>query len=177
MRCRHLSLSLIFPHTCTTFCAMAGPSRGPEAVSALQWRQFNFFDLESVKDIEDLGQSPRTLRDLTPPILITPTSPASPLAPAIIVASGNTITILDRHFAPERTFTAWEGSGRATAVVEAGGLLLAVGEEEGSRQPALKVWDLTRDEKKKAGGSGAWVPILVRNAKIQHASGRPHPVS
>ncbi|KAL1413091.1 Vacuolar protein sorting-associated protein 11 [Vanrija albida] len=152
---------------------MAGPSRGPEAVSALQWRQFNFFDLDSVKDIEDLGQSPRTLRDLTPPILITPTSPASPLNPSIIVASGNTITILDRHFTPERTFTAWEGSGRATAVVEAGGLLLAVGEEEGSRQPALKVWDLTRDEKKKAGGG----PVLVRNAKIQHASGRPHPVS
>lgn len=151
---------------------MAGPSRGGEP-SAPQWRQFNFFDVDTVKDAEDLAASPRGLRDLAPPVVVCPTSPGSPLQPAVIVSSGNSIYLFDRHFVVIRTFTAWEGSGRATALVEAGGLLLAVGEDEGSRQPVLKVWDLTREAKKAAGGG----PVLMRNVRIQQSSGRPHPVS
>ncbi|GMK53786.1 hypothetical protein CspeluHIS016_0103720 [Cutaneotrichosporon spelunceum] len=150
---------------------MAGPSRAPDA-SAPQWRQFTFFDLDNVKDADDLASSPRAVKELSPPVVATPTSPDSPLPPSLIVSSGNTVTVFDRHFVPERSFQAWEGSGRATALVEAGGLLLAVGEDEGSRQPVLKVWDLTRGEKRRRGD-----PLLMRNVKIQQTAGRPHPVS
>jgi hypothetical protein len=152
---------------------MAGPSGGADTLSAPQWRQFTFFDSESVKDIEDLGSAPRVLSELSGPLVVTPTSPGSPLPASLIVASGTTISVVDKHFVAERTFEAWEGSGRTTALAEAGGLLLAVGEEDGTRQPILKVWDLMREEKKKAGGG----PVLMRNVRIQHASGRPHPVS
>lgn len=150
---------------------MAGPSRAPDT-SAPQWRQFTFFDLDNVKDADDLASAPRAIKELSPPIVATPTSSQSPLPPSLIVSSGNVITVFDRHFVPERSFLAWEGNGRATALVEAGGLLLAVGEDEGSRQPVLKVWDLTRDEKRRRGD-----PLLMRNVKIQQAAGRPHPVS
>jgi hypothetical protein len=40
--------------------ALAGPSQ--PAMAALQWRQFTFFDLEEVKDAEDLAQSPKAVR-------------------------------------------------------------------------------------------------------------------
>jgi hypothetical protein len=60
-------------------------------------------------------------QDLKPPIIIAPTSTETPLADSIIVASGNTISFLDSHFAVERSFVAWEGNGRATALIEAGG--------------------------------------------------------
>ena len=140
-----------------------------------------------MKDVDDLGQSPRSLsvgdlirntecalnlQALQPPIAITSTSPLSPLPSSVIVSSGNLISILDRHFGVERNFAAWEGHGRAQALIEAGGLLVAVGEEDGSRLPVLKIWDLTREEKKKAGGG----PILLRSVRIQHGQ-RPHPAS
>ena len=73
---------------------------------------------------------------------------------------------------PTRTFKAWDNNGRGTALLEAGGLLVGIGEEEGSRYPVLKIWDLSREEKKKAGGG----PVLMRNVRIQHGQ-RPHPVS
>lgn len=168
--CSHYRYALRTLLNNSTVDNMAGPSRA-DAVSAPQWRQFNFFDLDSVKDVEDLAVAPRALRDLVPPIVVTPTSPSSPLSPSVIISSGNTISVLDRHFVPQQSFHAWEGSGRATALVEAGGLLLAVGEDEGSRQPVLKIWDLSKDDKKKGG------PLLMRNVRIQPPSGRPHPVS
>jgi len=93
------------------------------------------------------------------------------LVPSLILSSATDIAILDRHFNPTRTFKAWDNQGRGTALLEAGGLLVGVGEEEGSRYPVLKIWDLTRDERKKAGGG----PVLVRNVRIQHGQ-RPHPV-
>ena len=31
-------------------------------MAAPQWRQFNFFDVEEVKDAQDLASSPRVLR-------------------------------------------------------------------------------------------------------------------
>ncbi|WVR06576.1 hypothetical protein IAU60_003608 [Kwoniella sp. DSM 27419] len=160
--------------------AHAGPS-------APQWRSFTFFDVDEVKDAEDLAQSPRAIRTLSPPVIITPTSPRSPLPPSLIVSSGPHITLLDRHFTPERSFRAWETNGRAVALLEAGGLLVAIGEEEGSRWPVLKIWDLTREEKKRSNASGSAngvngtaersrQPVLVRNTRIQHGQ-RPHPVS
>jgi hypothetical protein len=168
---------------------IAGPSSGTAVgqLAAPQWRQFTFFDSEEVKDSEDLASSPRVLRvcvvyssnysadrqDLHPSAVICPTSPLSPLPPAIIVSSGQAITFVDRHLAAERSFTAWESNGRAIAMEEAGGILVAIGEEEGSRWPVLKIWDLTREDKKKGGVGG---PVLMRNVKIQHGQ-RPHPVS
>jgi hypothetical protein len=168
----------------------AGPSTGAIAGSQLvppQWRQFTFFDVEEVKDDQDLASSPRGLRvgrifaysqrahtdgqDLHPSAVLCSTSPRSPLPPAVIISSGTQITFLDRHFSSERSFTAWESNGRAIALEEAGGILVGIGEEEGNRWPVLKVWDLTREEKKKAGGG----PVLMRNVKIQHGQ-RPHPV-
>ncbi|WWD18724.1 hypothetical protein CI109_103178 [Kwoniella shandongensis] len=147
--------------------------------SAPQWRSFTFFDVDDVKDAEDLAQTPRAIRTLTPPVILTPTSPLSPLPPSIITSSSNHITLLDRHFVPERTFKAWEVNGRATALLEAGGLLVGIGEEEGSRWPVLKVWDLTREDKRKdKEGQGVKErgPVVLRNVRIQHGQ-RPHPVS
>ncbi|WVQ96313.1 hypothetical protein IAU59_003417 [Kwoniella sp. CBS 9459] len=140
--------------------------------SAPQWRSFTFFDVDDVKDVDDIAQSPRAIRTLTPPSIITPTSHDSPISPSIIVSSGTSITILDRHLAPERSFRAWETNGRAIALLEAGGLLVGIGEEEGSRWPVLKIWDLTREERRKKERG----PVLVRNVRIQHGQ-RPHPVS
>ena len=37
--------------------AVAGPSS-----SGPQWRQFTFFDLEEIKDAEDLAQRPKAIR-------------------------------------------------------------------------------------------------------------------
>ncbi|KAK8858833.1 hypothetical protein IAR55_003063 [Kwoniella newhampshirensis] len=145
--------------------------------SAPQWRSFPFFDVDDVKDAEDLAQSPRAIRTLTPPVILTPTSPPSPISASIIISSSNSITLLDRHFTPERSFKGWEGNGRATALLEAGGLLVGIGEEEGSRWPVLKVWDLTREDRKKEKESqGQRGPVVMRNVRIQHGQ-RPHPVS
>nr|XP_019013036.1 vacuolar membrane protein [Kwoniella pini CBS 10737]OCF51817.1 vacuolar membrane protein [Kwoniella pini CBS 10737] len=160
--------------------AAISSSAGP---SAPQWRSFTFFDADDVKDNDDLAQSPRSIRTLTQPIILTPTSPNSPLPPSLIVSSSNNISIFDRHFNVERTFKAWENNGRATALLEAGGLLLAIGEEEGIRWPVLKIWDLTREEKRKITSKDSngiseieRGPVLVRNTRIQHVQ-RPHPVS
>ncbi|WVF68790.1 hypothetical protein IAT40_003562 [Kwoniella sp. CBS 6097] len=168
----------------STPTAAAGPS-------APQWRSFTFFDVDDLKDVDDIAQSPRSIRTLTPPSIITTTSHDSPISPSLIVSSGISITILDRHFAPKRTFRAWETNGRAIALLEAGGLLVGIGEEEGSRWPVLKIWDLTREEKRRkvndtgsgANGSSSTEkagkergPVLVRNVRIQHGQ-RPHPVS
>ncbi|WVQ73487.1 hypothetical protein IAR50_003059 [Cryptococcus sp. DSM 104548] len=140
--------------------------------SAPQWRQFNFFDVQDVKDIDDLAQSPRTIRELTPPLAVTSTTSESPLPPYVIVSSAQNITLLDRYFTPTRSFTAWERNGRATALLEAGGLLVGIGEEDGSLWPVLKVWDLTKEDKKHPERR----PVLLRNVRIQHGQ-RPHPVS
>lgn len=51
--------------------------------------------------------------------------------------------------------------------MEAGGLLVGVGDDE-KGFPVLKIWDLTRDEKKIKGGA----PVLLRNVRIQHGSRR-----
>lgn len=44
----------------------AGPSQAGMAAGQTpagpQWRQFNFFDVEGVKDIEDLAQAPAAIR-------------------------------------------------------------------------------------------------------------------
>ncbi|WVQ84353.1 hypothetical protein IAT38_006505 [Cryptococcus sp. DSM 104549] len=155
---------------------MTTPSHaGP---SAPQWRSFTFFDVEDVKDSEDLAQSPRAIRVLTPPVEFTTTSPLSPLAQSAVVASSDTITILDRHLVPTR---AWDSKGRITHLLEAGGILVAVAEDVNSRHPMLKIWDLTKDEKRKDKETDVKekVPVLLRNARIQKTQHdqRPHPVT
>lgn len=107
---------------------------------------------------------------LHPSAIIISTAPQSPLRPAVIISSGSTITFVDRHFAPERSFTAWDTNRRATALEEAGGILVAIGEEEGTPWSVLKIWDLTRETKKTGG------PVLMRSVRIQHGQ-RPSPVS
>lgn len=120
-------------------------------------------------------------QEARPPIVIRPTSAQSPLPSSLILSSGSAISILDHHFHTERTFRSWDNNGRTTDLVEAGGLLVGIGEDESSRAPLLKIWDLTRDEKRKK-GSGAdgqearSVPVLMRNVRLQHGQ-RPHPVS
>lgn len=66
--------------------------------------------------------------------------------------------------------------------MEGGGILVTIGvrckellsltqqEEEESRFPVLKIWDLARDDRKLKR------PVLMRSLKIQHGQ-RPHPVS
>ena len=170
----------------------------PVQLSAPQWRQFTFFDLEDVKDADDISQSPRALRvslqfsqralplavkvdradepkDLAPPIVLTPTSPASPLAPSVILASGNNIAFLDRQFAPERSFRAWEGTGRATALVEAGGLPSRLVRKRGVGIPCSRS-GTSRGMRSARGQNCASGPVLMRNVRIQHGQ-RPHPVS
>ena len=46
-------------------------------------------------------------------------------------------------------------------------MLVGVGDDE-EGFPVLKIWDLTRDEKKIRGGG----PVLLRNVRIQHGSRR-----
>lgn len=137
------------------------PTTSPPAPERSKWvQQYN------------INRDVLTSQDLTPPLCITPTTPESPLPASIIVSSGQTITLLDRHFQPLTSWVAWEGNGRATHIAEAGGMVLAIGEEDGSRYPVLKIWDLTREEKKRKGGG----PVLLRNTKIQNGQ-RPSLVS
>lgn len=113
---------------------------------------------------------PADTQDLSPPIQITTSALDSPLPPCLIVASGQTISVLDRSYDVTASWAAWEGNGRATAIMERNGLLVAIGDEDGSRHPVLKIWDLTRADKRRGG------PVMMRNVKVQHGQ-RPHPVS
>ena len=113
-----------------------------------------------------------TSQEARPPLVIAASSPsADGPEPHLIISSRTDITIVDRGFKPVKRWKAWDGNGRATALLETGGLLLGIGEDDTSRYPVLKVWDLAREDKKKPETG----PVLLRNVRIQHGQ-RPHPV-
>lgn len=154
--------------------------------------------MHEVKDVNDLAEGPSAFRvsvelshraklnrqSLPPPILVIPTSPSSPLTASVILsdATGH-ISLLNRRFEVDRSWKAWEGNGRSVAMMEGGGILVTIGvgwlgglnrtnivqEEEESRFPVLKIWDLAREDRKLKR------PVLMRSLKIQHGQ-RPHPV-
>lgn len=115
-------------------------------------------------------------QDLSPPILVSSTTHGSPLPSSLIISSGSTISVLARHLDVSISWTAWQGKGRATAMLESGGLLVVIGDEDGNRYPVLKIWDLTREDRRRKGGAGGGGPLLLRHVNIQHGQ-RPHPVS
>ena len=143
-------------------------AQGPGEASSSSWRQFTFFSAENVAQDEDLQAGVEALNQLRPPLIVEPTSQSSPLPASLIVASASDILLLDRHLEITRTFQGWKENGRTTLLREAAGMLIAIGEEGDSRLPVLKVWDLTRESKRK--------PALLRNVRIQQGQ-RPHPVS
>jgi hypothetical protein len=95
-----------------------------------------------------------------------------------------TVHLLGKDFEAEQSWTA-HASGRVMHMVARKGILVTVGvrlywhsvglgahppqDEDGSRYPLLKIWDLQRFDTK----SGQ--PALLRTAKVQH-NNKPHPV-
>lgn len=92
---------------------------------------------------------------------------------------------LNRDFEPTRSWVAHVG-GRVTHMIARKSILVTLGvrlsrlgsghsfminsqEEESSRMPLLKIWDLEQKDKK----TGS--PLLLRSVKVQHGN-RPHPV-
>ncbi|KAJ7102330.1 hypothetical protein B0H15DRAFT_325906 [Mycena belliarum] len=127
--------------------------------TAPTWRNFPFFDVVPVKDVHDLDAPPEIFKT-TPEISTILASSVGVLVADIY----GTIHILNREFATQRTWIAYEG-GRVTHMAEGRGILVTVGEDGSARSPVLKIWDL---EKKVP------APPLLRSAKMQPT--KPHPV-
>ena len=94
--------------------------------------------------------------------------------------------LLNRDFELTRSWVAHVG-GRVTHMIASKNLLVTLGvrpsivnigrmfivvnsqEEESSRMPLLKIWDLEKNDKRSSS------PVLLRSVKVQHGN-RPHPV-
>lgn len=76
-----------------------------------------------------------------------------------------------RSYVTLATWSAYPG-GRVTHLAcDSVGRVITLGEEDASRFPVLRVWDL-----RKLQGGAYWSPRLLSEVKVQHGS-RPHPVS
>ncbi|PPQ73707.1 hypothetical protein CVT24_007262, partial [Panaeolus cyanescens] len=128
------------------------------------WRQFPFFDAVQVKDVHDLQSTPDLFK-ATPEISTAISSSAG-----ILVADiHGSIHLLNRDFESVTSWVAQQG-GRVTHMAEKRGILVTLGEEDNSRSPLLKIWDLESQDKKTS------APNLLRSTKVQLSS-RPHPVT
>ncbi|KLO14890.1 hypothetical protein SCHPADRAFT_927552 [Schizopora paradoxa] len=128
------------------------------------WKQFSFFDASPVKDVHDLASPPEIFKN-TPEISVI-----SPSSTGVLIADiYGSIHILNRDFESVKSWVAHVG-GRVTHMVDGKGTLITIGEEESTNLPVLKVWDLTKSDKRLS------APLLLRSVKIQHGT-RPHPVS
>ncbi|KAI0293593.1 hypothetical protein BC826DRAFT_1105023 [Russula brevipes] len=127
------------------------------------WRQFPFFDVVPVRDAHDLAESPNILR------VATSISAVTSSAYGVVVADMHgSVHVIDKEFEPVSSWVAHVG-GRVTHMVEQRGYLVTLGEEDGVRNPLLKIWHLEKADK-----NGA--PTLLRSTKVQ-TSNRPHPVT
>ncbi|KAI0271206.1 hypothetical protein BGY98DRAFT_1126715 [Russula aff. rugulosa BPL654] len=139
------------------------PTAAASTTSAPGWRQFPFFDVVPVKDVHDLAESPHILRVGTSISTIT----SSPYG-AVVADIHGSVHVLNKEFEPISSWVAHVG-GRVTHMVERRGYLVTLGEEDGVRNPLLKIWHLEKTDK-----NGA--PTLLRSTKVQ-TSNRPHPVT
>ncbi len=87
----------------------------------LQWRQFPFFDVEPVKDVHDLAESPHILRVATS--ISTITSSEYGVVAADMYGS---VHVLNKEFEPVSSWVAHLG-GRVTHMVERRGYLVTLG--------------------------------------------------
>ncbi|TFY63783.1 hypothetical protein EVG20_g6177 [Dentipellis fragilis] len=113
--------------------------------SAPTWRQFSFFDVEPVKDAHDLAGSPHIFQNAH--------------EVSTVASSAFGVLVADVH-------GEW---GRVTHMVERRGVLITIGEEDGIRNPLLKVWHLEKTDKN-------GFPTLLRSLKL-HVTNRPHPAT
>ncbi|KAI0306259.1 hypothetical protein B0F90DRAFT_1814192 [Multifurca ochricompacta] len=155
-----LSLSTTTPKSTTTTAAAAASSSTSFAPG---WRQFPFFDVVPVKDAHDLAESPHILRAAASISNVTSS------AYGVIVADMHgSVHVLNKEFEPSSSWVAHVG-GRVTHMVERRGYLVTLGEEDGVRNPLLKIWHLEKTDK-------TGTPTLLRSIKVQ-TSNRPHPVT
>ncbi|KAI6030894.1 hypothetical protein F5J12DRAFT_903240 [Pisolithus orientalis] len=81
----------------------------------------------------------------------------------------SSIHILNQNFVSVASWVAHVG-GRVTHMIERQGMLVTIGEEDNIRSAVMKIWNLSKIDKRSSG------PSLLRSAKVQ-PSGKPHPVS
>ncbi|RIA82013.1 hypothetical protein C1645_881286 [Glomus cerebriforme] len=130
-------------------------------MSVKQWRQFNFFDVQQIKDPHDSTKTPAIFQktDIT--------VSTSGRGNIILADSSGYVHIVDRSFNVQ-SFIAYEG-GRVTHMkqIKQKNILLTVGEED---FPIIKIWDLDKQDKSKG------IPTCLRTIKVNHG-GKPFPVS
>ncbi|RIB17075.1 hypothetical protein C2G38_2001460 [Gigaspora rosea] len=126
-----------------------------------QWRQFNFFDVQQVKDPNDPTKPPAIFNK---PDLSVNTSGRGNI---ILADSSGYVHIVDRSFNVQ-SFLAYEG-GRVSHMkqMKPKNILSTIGEED---PPIIKLWDLDKLDKSKG------TPTCQRTIKVNHG-GKPFPVS
>ncbi|KII88329.1 hypothetical protein PLICRDRAFT_688881 [Plicaturopsis crispa FD-325 SS-3] len=147
---------------------MASVQAAAAAGAAPALRQFPFFDVVPVKDVNDLASPPEIFKYLVQHASEISTV-ASSSAGVLVADIHGSVHLLDRDFATVKVWIAHVG-GRVTHMAERKGILITLGEEDAVRSPLLKIWDLQKTDKKTD------APTLLRSTKVQ-PSNRPHPVS
>ncbi|KAI6114368.1 hypothetical protein F5141DRAFT_1106145 [Pisolithus sp. B1] len=134
------------------------------STSSTTHRQFTFFDVETVKDIHDSESCPEIFKN-APEISVMTSS----IAGLVVADIHGSIHILNQSFISVASWVAHVG-GRVTHMIERQGTLVTIGEEDNVRSAIMKIWNLSKMDKRTNG------PSLLRSAKVQ-PSGKPHPVS
>ncbi|KAG9302922.1 hypothetical protein G9A89_022339 [Geosiphon pyriformis] len=121
-----------------------------------QWRQFNFFDIQQIKDPNDPTKPPQIFQrpDLS-----------------ISTSGRGYVYIIDRNFNVQK-FMAYDG-GRVTHMkqMKQRNLLVTIGEDDPiAPTPIIKIWDLDKQDKSKG------TPICQRTIKVEHSK-KPFPVT
>ncbi|KAI6129972.1 hypothetical protein EV401DRAFT_1851890 [Pisolithus croceorrhizus] len=93
----------------------------------------------------------------------------SSIAGLVVADIHGSIHILNQSFISVASWVAHVG-GRVTHMIERQGTLVTIGEEDNVRSAIMKIWNLSKMDKRTNG------PSLLRSAKVQ-PSGKPHPVS
>ncbi|KAI6129765.1 hypothetical protein EDD16DRAFT_1543932 [Pisolithus croceorrhizus] len=134
------------------------------STSSTTHRQFTFFDVETVKDIHDSESCPEIFKNAPEISAMT-----SSIAGLVVADIHGSIHILNQSFISVASWVAHVG-GRVTHMIERQGTLVTIGEEDNVRSAIMKIWNLSKMDKRTNG------PSLLRSAKVQ-PSGKPHPVS
>ncbi|KAF9073561.1 hypothetical protein BDP27DRAFT_1260105 [Rhodocollybia butyracea] len=132
--------------------------------SAPAWHRFSFFNPVQVKDVHDQTSPPEIFKASMEISTVTSSS-----AGVLVADIHGSIHILNKDFESISSWIAHTG-GRVTHMVEKKGILVTLGEENAVQSPLIKIWDLSKQDKRTT------APILLRSAKVQ-PSNRPHPVS
>ncbi|KAI9446876.1 hypothetical protein F5148DRAFT_1278202 [Russula earlei] len=141
----------------------SNPTAPSQTTFAPGWRQFPFFDVVPVRDAHDLAESPHVLRGTT-----SISTVASSTYGVIVADMHGSVHLLNEEFESVSSWIA-HVRGRVTHMVERRRFLVTLGEEDGVRNPLLKIWHLEKIDK-----NGA--PTLLRSTKVQTGN-RPHPVT